>query len=82
MHQRIKDTNCTSTTSEEIIKRKCDGESECIINVNNKELGEDPCPGTYKYLEVNFICYQIAKHAQKQVNCAYSFCVICAIFKY
>lgn len=57
MHQHIKDTNCTSTTSEEIIKRKCDGESECIINVNNKELGEDPCPGTYKYLEVNFICY-------------------------
>lgn len=56
-HPDINDTNCTSTKSEAIIKRKCDGESECIINVNNNELGGDPCPGTYKYLEVNFICY-------------------------
>lgn len=55
----IKDTynKCTSTESQAIIKSKCDGKSECRINVVNYELGGDPCPGTYKYLEVNFKCY-------------------------
>lgn len=54
---RIFDTNCTSTESKAIIKSKCDGESECSIDVENGKLGGDPCPGTFKYLEVNFICY-------------------------
>lgn len=56
-HDQIKDTNCTSTESKAIIKRKCDGESTCSIKVDYNELGGDPCSGTYKYLEVNFICY-------------------------
>lgn len=56
-HQYIRDTNCISTESQAIIKSKCDGKSECIINVKNAELGEDPCPGTYKYLEVHYICH-------------------------
>lgn len=51
------DTNCVSTESQAIIKSKCDGKSECSIKVENGKLGGDPCPGTYKYLEVNFICY-------------------------
>lgn len=55
-HSLTTDTNCVSTESQAIIKSKCDGKSECIINVNNDELGGDPCSGTYKYLEVNYIC--------------------------
>lgn len=60
-HPKIKDTNCTSTKSEaivkRIVKRKCDGNSECSINVEYNELGGDHCRGTLKYLEVSFICY-------------------------
>lgn len=56
-HLAIRDTNCASTESQAIIKSKCDGKSKCRINVENDELGGDPCPGTYKYLEVNFKCY-------------------------
>lgn len=51
------DTDCTSTESKAIIKSKCDGKSECSINVENVKLGGDPCPGTHKYLEVHYICY-------------------------
>lgn len=53
----IQDTKCTSTESQAIIKSKCDGKSECRINVANYELGGDPCPGTHKYLEVHYICH-------------------------
>lgn len=56
-HLQIFTTDCVSTTSEAIVKTKCNGKSECRINVENDELGGDPCPGTYKYLEVNFKCY-------------------------
>lgn len=56
-HSQIEDTNCVSTTSQAIIQSKCNGKSECRINVNNDDLGGDPCPGTHKYLEVNFICH-------------------------
>lgn len=56
-HKLIQDTDCTSTKSKAIIKRKCDGVLECSIKVGNYELGGDPCPGTHKYLEVHYICY-------------------------
>lgn len=56
-HNSIRDTNCISTESEAITKRICDGESECSIDVKNDVLGRDPCPGTYKYLEVHYICH-------------------------
>lgn len=56
-HDQIKNTNCTSTRSEAIIKTKCDGVPVCSVEVDYDKLGGDPCPGTYKYLEVNFICY-------------------------
>lgn len=56
-HNQIKNTNCTSTRSEAIIKTKCDGVPVCSVEVDYDKLGGDPCPGTYKYLEVNFICY-------------------------
>lgn len=56
-HTNIIDTNCVSTTSEAKVKTKCDGVPECEVNVERNELGGDPCPGTYKYLEVHYICY-------------------------
>lgn len=55
-HRSISDTHCISTTSEAIVKTKCDGVPECEVNVERNELGGDPCPGTYKYLEVHYIC--------------------------
>lgn len=55
-HDKIKTTNCTSTTSEAIVKKNCDGKPQCSIAVNTTVFG-DPCQGTHKYLEVNFICY-------------------------
>lgn len=57
-HTQIQTTNCTSPYSEVKVKEICDGKPQCSIEVVSATFGgEDPCRGTYKYLEVNFICY-------------------------
>lgn len=53
---KIKTLECRSTTSEAIVKSECDGKPNCSIPVLNNVLGGDPCPGTYKYLNVTFTC--------------------------
>uniref|UniRef100_A0A3B3WM65 SUEL-type lectin domain-containing protein n=1 Tax=Poecilia mexicana TaxID=48701 RepID=A0A3B3WM65_9TELE len=42
------------TISRELIHR-CDGESECPFFASSSVLG-DPCVGTFKYLEVKYVC--------------------------
>lgn len=49
-------TNCTSTTSDGIVKGSCNGQHRCQFTVTNALLGGDPCPGTYKYLQVTYTC--------------------------
>lgn len=53
---RILTQCCESKTSEAIVKNKCDGNSKCSISVNSDALGGNPCNGTWKYLEVRFMC--------------------------
>eukprot|EP00105_Crassostrea_gigas_P020056 XP_011438739.1 PREDICTED: D-galactoside-specific lectin [Crassostrea gigas] len=55
-HRQIKSTNCQSASSLTEVRSKCDGQKSCSITVSNGVLGGDPCPGTYKYLEVTFTC--------------------------
>ncbi|XP_069107287.1 uncharacterized protein [Argopecten irradians] len=37
------------------IQSKCDGETTCTLSSSNSQYG-DPCPSTYKYLEVTYDC--------------------------
>uniref|UniRef100_UPI001A987F76 L-rhamnose-binding lectin SML-like n=1 Tax=Gasterosteus aculeatus aculeatus TaxID=481459 RepID=UPI001A987F76 len=37
------------------VAERCNGKNNCIITASNSVFG-DPCPGTYKYLEVAYIC--------------------------
>lgn len=53
---RILTQSCESTTSEAIVKNKCDGNSKCSISVTSDALGGNPCYGTWEYLEVRFTC--------------------------
>lgn len=56
-HKDIKATNCTSPNSEAVVKDKCERKPLCRIYVTTTVFKGDPCPGTFKYLEVNFICF-------------------------
>ena len=37
------------------VLRKCQGNPLCSVSATNEVFG-DPCPGTHKYLEVNYVC--------------------------
>ena len=41
----------------DIMSEKCDGFESCSVTVNSDELGGDPCPNNYKYLNVTHECY-------------------------
>nr|XP_033484514.1 uncharacterized protein LOC117258119 [Epinephelus lanceolatus] len=50
---QILTANCSRPTT--IVADSCNGKNRCSINVSNSVFG-DPCSGTYKYLEVAYIC--------------------------
>ena len=51
------DITCTDDASASyvILHGQCDGENSCQVAAANTNFG-DTCPGTYKYLEVDFEC--------------------------
>merc|ERR1711915_142054 len=52
-HQPL--TTCRAPKTLEIVKKSCEGKKACIVKASNKVFG-DPCPWTYKYLEVDYEC--------------------------
>ena len=51
----ISNTDCKSPNSLMVVREKCQGRASCRVSANNGVFG-DPCPGTDKYLEVNYAC--------------------------
>ena len=37
------------------VKKACDGKTTCVLSSSNGVFG-DPCRGTYKYLDVKYVC--------------------------
>ena len=54
-HSQIRTTACGATGSLLTVKGWCDGKTSCEIQASNLAFG-DPCPNTYKYLQVGFTC--------------------------
>lgn len=54
-HNSIQTTSCSSTSSSAIVQSNCNGLQRCFIEAKNGLYG-DPCQGTYKYIEVTYIC--------------------------
>ena len=48
-------TRCIQPTSLRQVNSICEGKTACTIDVTSSVFG-DPCPGTYKYLEVHYTC--------------------------
>lgn len=51
----IQTTDCRSRRSDDIVRENCAGKRQCIISASNDVFGE-PCFGTFKYLEVEYLC--------------------------
>ncbi|XP_071485121.1 L-rhamnose-binding lectin CSL3-like [Diadema antillarum] len=51
----IHTTNCHSGSSLSRVSSACDRQSSCSVAASNSVFG-DPCVGTFKYLEVVYVC--------------------------
>uniref|UniRef100_A0A3B5PTB0 SUEL-type lectin domain-containing protein n=1 Tax=Xiphophorus maculatus TaxID=8083 RepID=A0A3B5PTB0_XIPMA len=79
---QLKNTECF-TYAEEVGER-CNGKQWCKVKASNYVFG-DPCYGTYKYLEVEYICYGIktvvaCEGSEAQISCGKDIFVISAIY--
>ncbi|XP_056589525.1 uncharacterized protein LOC130409523 [Triplophysa dalaica] len=52
---QLSNVQCTQSTSLSVLTTRCDGKQSCSIVVR-KNIFNDPCPGTYKYLFVSYEC--------------------------
>lgn len=51
----MSDKNCKATNALDIVRKKCENDDKCHLEASNSWFG-DPCPNTYKYLRVDYIC--------------------------
>ncbi|XP_065051247.1 uncharacterized protein LOC135680930 isoform X2 [Rhopilema esculentum] len=51
----MRKTNCRAGASMNIVRRACEGKPKCSLSATNGVF-KDPCHGTYKYLEVKYVC--------------------------
>ncbi|XP_027867471.1 L-rhamnose-binding lectin CSL3-like, partial [Xiphophorus couchianus] len=51
--EQTKNTNCAMMANS--VLQRCDGETMCTVFASSSVFG-DPCVGTYKYLEVIYLC--------------------------
>ncbi|KAK2851957.1 hypothetical protein Q5P01_008233 [Channa striata] len=50
---QVQNVDCSSPT--EKVAKSCNGKNSCTVRASNSVFG-DPCAGTYKYLEVAYVC--------------------------
>ena len=54
-HDQAIRTDCSSDTALERVRRVCEGRQFCHLTAADN-FGPDPCPGVYKYLQVEYEC--------------------------
>ena len=55
-HVNISSTQCMATSSFVTVTRICANKAKCKIWATDHAFGGDPCPGTFKYLDVIYGC--------------------------
>ncbi|XP_067308360.1 adhesion G protein-coupled receptor L2-like isoform X6 [Pseudorasbora parva] len=52
---QMDNTNCYLPDAYKIVSQRCNNRTQCVV-VTGSDVFPDPCPGTYKYLEVQYEC--------------------------
>ncbi|XP_072041829.1 uncharacterized protein [Amphiura filiformis] len=63
----IRTVNCAADNSLDVVQR-CEGLTKCDIHAHNDVFG-DPCRGTFKYLEIEYLCEDINECTNSEHNC-------------
>ncbi|XP_008278425.1 L-rhamnose-binding lectin CSL2-like [Stegastes partitus] len=53
--RQLLNVDCLSLNSNTTVTNLCNGKNNCTVSASNSVFG-DPCGGTYKYLEVAYVC--------------------------
>ncbi|XP_073669122.1 L-rhamnose-binding lectin CSL3-like isoform X2 [Paramisgurnus dabryanus] len=65
---QISNVQCNQGSSLSVLANRCDGRKYCSISASNIIFG-DPCVGTYKYLDVSYICIPSGAVLYKRTSC-------------
>ena len=68
LHQ-LDSYECESDKSLNQVNDLCEDKESCKVQASNSIFG-DPCPGTYKYLEVNYQCFDVSSAARTKRSTA------------
>ncbi|XP_076880465.1 adhesion G protein-coupled receptor L2 isoform X5 [Brachyhypopomus gauderio] len=52
---QMENINCYLSDAFKIMSQRCNNRTQCIV-ITGSDVFPDPCPGTYKYLEVQYEC--------------------------
>uniref|UniRef100_A0A671Z2G6 Adhesion G protein-coupled receptor L2 n=1 Tax=Sparus aurata TaxID=8175 RepID=A0A671Z2G6_SPAAU len=52
---QMENINCYLPDAYKIMSQRCNNRTQCIV-ITGSDVFPDPCPGTYKYLEVQYEC--------------------------
>jgi latrophilin 2 len=52
---QMENINCYLPDAFKIMSQRCNNRTQCIV-ITGSDVFPDPCPGTYKYLEVQYEC--------------------------
>ncbi|KAG5282873.1 hypothetical protein AALO_G00035670 [Alosa alosa] len=52
----LENTACFANTTLQKVKEKCEGSSTCTLEAKSEHFGDDPCSGTFKYLNISYCC--------------------------
>uniref|UniRef100_A0A671XSU3 Adhesion G protein-coupled receptor L2-like n=1 Tax=Sparus aurata TaxID=8175 RepID=A0A671XSU3_SPAAU len=58
---QMENVNCYLPDAYKIISQRCNNRTQCVV-VTGSDVFPDPCPGTYKYLEVQYECVPYSKY--------------------
>lgn len=64
-------TGCWGTKAESVVKSLCQDQHQCSVLVTNSVLKEDPCPGTVKYLLLNYSCGMYSLFRKFAIGCVF-----------
>uniref|UniRef100_A0A8C1SFG6 L-rhamnose-binding lectin CSL2-like n=1 Tax=Cyprinus carpio TaxID=7962 RepID=A0A8C1SFG6_CYPCA len=58
---QLSNVHCSSKTSLQMMATQCNGRKSCSVHAVNSVFN-DPCVGTYKYLQVSYECRLVKQH--------------------
>uniref|UniRef100_A0A3B4ADY4 Adhesion G protein-coupled receptor L3 n=1 Tax=Periophthalmus magnuspinnatus TaxID=409849 RepID=A0A3B4ADY4_9GOBI len=63
---QMENTRCYLPDAYKIMSQRCNNRTQCAV-VAGPDVFPDPCPGTYKYLEVQYECVPYSTYSVEQI---------------